>query len=112
MTISASKLERPHPPLARDPMGNLLALPDGTAAWRICRETTGRPCEIKGPDKQPFRFPLDITSDELADMCGVGVYRVYALDELGKQLGHVATLDLTPGVRELRNASAESPMLL
>jgi hypothetical protein len=113
MTISAaSKLERPHPPLARDPMGNLLSVPDGTAAWRICRETAGRPSEIKGPDKQPFRFPLDTTSEELVDMCGPGVYRVYALDELAKQLGHVATWDLTPGVRELRNAAAESPLLL
>ena len=110
MTIStASKLERPHPPLARDPMGNLLATPDGTAAWRICRETAGRPYEIKGPDKQAFRFPLDTTSDELAEMCGIGVYRVYALDEVGKQLGFVATWDLTPGGRELRNA-ADAPL--
>ena len=90
-------------------MGNLLAMPDGTAAWRICRETAGRPYEIKGPDKQAFRFPLDTTSDELAEMCGVGVYRVYALDELGKQLGFVSTWDLTPGGRELRNA-ADSPL--
>jgi hypothetical protein len=113
MTISAaSKLERPHPPLARDPMGNLLAIPDGTAAWRICRETAGRPGEIKGPDKQPLRFPIDTTSDELVEMCGPGVYRVYALDELGKQLAHVTTWDLTPGVRELRNATAESSLLL
>jgi hypothetical protein len=113
MTISAaSKLERPHPPLARDPMGNLLAIPDGTAAWRICRETAGRPGEIKGPDQQPFRFPLDTTSDELVDMCGPGVYRVYALDELGKQLGRVSTWDLAPGVRELRNGAAESSVML
>jgi hypothetical protein len=111
-TSAANKLERPHPPLARDPMGNLLSIPDGTAAWRICRETAGRPSELKGPDKQPFRFPLDTTSDELVDMCGPGVYRVYALDEIGKQLGHVASCDLTPGVRELRNATAEPSLLL
>ena len=88
-------------------MGNLLAIPDGTAAWRICRETARRPGEIKGPDKQPLRFPIDTTSDELVEMCGPGVYRIYALDELGKQLGHVSTWDLTPGPRELRNATAE-----
>jgi hypothetical protein len=112
MTISAAgKLEPPHPPLARDAMGNLLPLPDGIAAWRICRETTGRPNEIKGPDKQPFRFPLDTTSEELAEMCGCGVYRVYALDELGKQLVHVSTWDLTSGARELRNAIVESPLV-
>jgi hypothetical protein len=61
---------------------NLLEVPDGIAAWRICRETAGRPCEIKGPDKQAFRFPLDTTSDELVAMCGPGVYRVYGLDEV------------------------------
>jgi hypothetical protein len=112
MTINAaSKVERPHPPLARDGMGNLLPIPGGTAAWRICRETAGRPGEIKGPDKQPFRFPLDTTSDELVEMCGLGVYRIYALDELGKQLDHVSTLDLNQGARELRNANAESTSL-
>jgi hypothetical protein len=113
MSISAAnKLERPHPPLARDAMGNLLPLPNATAAWRICRETAGRPGEIKGPDKQPFRFPLDTTSDELAEMCGPGVYRIYALDDLGKHLAHVSTWDLTPGAREPRNATPESPLLL
>jgi hypothetical protein len=112
MPISAaSKLEGPHPPLARDAMGNLLAMPDGTAAWRICRETAGRPGEIKGPDRQAFRFPLDTTSDELADMCGPGVYRVYALDEVGKQLGYVSTWDLTSGGRELRNGTVDTQML-
>ena len=111
MISPASKLERPHPPLARDSMGNLVAMPDGTAAWRICRETAGRPCEIKGPDKQAFRFPLDTTTDDLADTCGPGVYRVYALDELGKQLGYVSAWDLTPGGRELRNAAVDlSPL--
>jgi hypothetical protein len=112
MTISAAgKLERPHPPLARDAMGNLLPIPDGAAAWRICRETAGRPSEIKGPDKQPFRFPLDTTIDELVEMCGCGVYRVYALDALGKQLVHVSTLELTSNARELRNASVEAPLM-
>ncbi|MBV8756032.1 MAG: hypothetical protein JO257_02080, partial [Deltaproteobacteria bacterium] len=80
---TAPKLELQHPPLARDAHGNLLAIPDGTAAWRICRETTGRPREIRGPDQQPFRFPLETTGDELVEMCGPGVYRVYALDEVG-----------------------------
>ena len=93
-------------------MGNLVAIPDGTAAWRICRETSGRPSEIKGPDQQPFRFPLETTSDELAEMCGPGVYRVYALDELGEQLGHVSTWDLTPGVREPRNGAANSSVVV
>ena len=79
---TAPKTERPHPPLARDYLGNLLALPVGTAAWRICRETTGRPSELKGPDKQVIRFPLDTTSDDLVELCGPGTYRVYALVDL------------------------------
>ena len=100
-TQTAPKFEAQHPPLARDALGNLLAIPDGTCAWRILRETTGRPREIRGPDKQPFRFPLDTTGDELVEMCGSGVYRVYALDEVGAQLAeeHIARWDLTPGTR-------------
>ena len=106
---TAPKLETQHPPLAHDAHGNLLAIPDGTAAWRICRETTGRPREIRGPDQQPFRFPLETTGEQLVEMCGSGVYRVYALDEVGSQLveEHVARWDLTPGSRELRNAGSD-----
>lgn len=112
-TQTAPKFEAQHPPLARDALGNLLAIPDGTCAWRILRETTGRPREIRGPDKQQFRFPLDTTADELVEMCGSGVYRVYALDELGGQLAEdqVARWDLAPGARELRNGAPDVPML-
>ena len=114
-TNPASKIEPPHPPLARDPFGNLLAIPDGTSAWRISRETTGRPREIRGPDKQPVRFPLAITTDELVDLCGSGVYRVFALDAVGAQLSeeHVAKWDLTPTAREFRNVGAlDAPSLV
>jgi hypothetical protein len=108
-THTAAELEPPHPPLARDHHGNLLALPDGTSAWRICRQTTGRPREIFGHDKQPIRFPLEITCDELVAMCGRDSYRVYALDDFGKQLDYVTTWDLTGETRELRNATSASP---
>lgn len=110
-THPVAKLEPPHPPLARDAHGNLLALPDGTSAWRICRQTTGRPREIFGHDKQPIRFPLEISCDELVAMCGRDSYRVYALDDFGKQLDYVTTLDLTGETRELRNANSAEPML-
>nr|HEX4318162.1 hypothetical protein [Kofleriaceae bacterium] len=113
MTIHAApKLDPQHPPLARDASGNLLALPDGACAWRVCRETTGRPREIRGPDKQPLRFPLETTSDDLVEMCGSGVYRLYALDQVGAQLAedHVAKWDLTPGAREHRNGTADAPL--
>ena len=106
---AASEIE--HPPLACDSLGNLLAFPDGTASWRICRHTAGRPREICGPDKLPVRFPLTTTMDELVDLCGPDVYRVYALDELGEDLGHVTTVSAERD-RELRNAAAvdESPL--
>ena len=110
MTNTAAKLDPPHPPLARDNYGHLVAVPDGTTAWRICRQTTGRPREILGHDKQPIRFPLETTCDELVAMCGRDVYRVYALDEVGKQLDYVTTLDLTNEVREIRNAASVEPM--
>jgi hypothetical protein len=109
---AAPKLET-HPPLARDAAGNLVAIPEGTAAWRLCRETAGRPREVRGPDKQPVRFPLYASSDDIADLCGPGVYRVYALDALGEQLAdeHIAKWDLTFG-REPRNAAADPMVVL
>ena len=94
-----------HPPLARDALGNLLPVPDGTAAWRICRQTTGRPRALIGPDGAAMRFPLTTTAAELVDLCGPGAYRIYALDEMGEQLEHVNTLDLTRGQRNASNAN-------
>jgi hypothetical protein len=106
---AASEIE--HPPLACDSLGNLLALPSGTAAWRICRHTAGRPREISGLDKLPVRFPLTTTIDELVDLCGPDIYRVYALDDVGKDLGHVTTIDAERD-RGLRNAAdVEAPLL-
>ena len=104
-----SKLTAPHevdhPPLARDPSGNLLALPDGTAAWRIARETGGRLFEIRGADKAWARIPIDAAPEHVAEQWGPGVYRVYALDAVGASLHkeHVARWDL-------RNAGSESYM--
>lgn len=110
-TATASKIET-HPPLARDASGNLLPIPDGTCSWRICRETAGRPREVRGPDRNAVRFPLQTSSDDLVELCGAGVYRVYALGQLGELLAeeHVAKWDLSTPVRELRNASVD-PMI-
>jgi hypothetical protein len=91
-----------HPPLARDAQGHLLPLPEGTCAWRICRHTKGRPRVINGPDKQPARFPLDTTAEELADACGADTYRLYAIDDVGTVIDYVTTLETG---RELRNAN-------
>ena len=82
-----------HPPLAHDQQGNLLPVPDGTSAWRVCRHTGGRPRVVSGPDGQPLRLPLQITRDDLAEMCGADTYRVYGIDELGNVLGHVTTVE-------------------
>jgi hypothetical protein len=91
-----------YPPLARDAQGHHLPIPDGTCAWRICRHTKGRPRVINGPDKQPARFPLDTTAEELADACGADSYRVYALDDVGNVIDYVTTVETS---RELRNAA-------
>jgi hypothetical protein len=110
-TNTTPKPEPQHPPLARDAQGNLVSVPEGTAAWRICRQTTGRPKEIVGPDKRALRLPLETTPEELADLCGADVYRVYALDEMGKVLDYVAAVDVTRDTRELRNAAPDAMLL-
>lgn len=91
-----------HPPLARDSQGHLVSLPEGTCAWRICRHTKGRPRVINGPDKQPARFPLDTTAEELLDTCGADTYRIYAIDDVGTVIDYVTTIETG---RELRNAN-------
>ncbi len=101
--------ETPHPPLARDVNGNLLPVPSGTAAWRICRHTEGRPKIIKGPDRQPARFALDTTLEDVVDACGPDRYHVYALDAVGEVIVHVTTLDA--GL-EPRNAAEPAITLL
>jgi hypothetical protein len=106
-STAAQQIE--HPPLARDAQGNLLAIPDGTRAWRISRHTKGRPRIVNGPDKQPARFPLDTTLEDLADACGADAYRVYAIDEVGTVIDYVTTVEVG---RELRNASEPEVMLM
>ena len=81
-----------HPPLAHDAQGCKLALPDGTSHWRILRHTGGRPKPLPGPDSQPARFGLEMTHEDLLELCGPGKYRIEALDEFGNLLACVATL--------------------
>lgn len=81
-----------HPPLACDALGNMISIPEGTAAWRICRHTAGRPRALTGPDGAAMRFPLSTTASELVDLCGPDTYRVYAVDELGEVLDFITTL--------------------
>lgn len=81
-----------HPPLAHDAQGCKLALPDGTTHWRILRHTGGRPKPLPGPDSQPARFGLEMTHEDLLELCGPGKYRVEAIDEFGNLLACVATM--------------------
>jgi len=92
VSTAEAEAENVHPPLARDALGHLLALPEGTASWRICRHTAGRPRALTGPDGTAMRFPLSMTAAELVDLCGPDTYRVYALDELGEVLDFVTTI--------------------
>jgi hypothetical protein len=77
-----------HPPLAYDAQGCKLAVPNGTSHWRILRFTAGR------PKVMPGRFDLELTSEQLLEMCGPGRYRIEALDEYGRSLAEVATVNV------------------
>lgn len=114
-THAQPKLEPSHPPLARDAAGNLLPFPSGTSSFAVGRETGGRPGGVRGPDKQLLRFPVETTPEDILDLCGPGLYRVYALDAVGKQLGTeaVSRWDLRHSSSvDLRNAAIEVPSAL
>ena len=89
MTIQNSSppsLINHHPPLAHDSQGCKVAVPNGTTHWRVQRFTGGRPKSLPG------RFELDLTPEQLLDLCGPGHYRIEALDEYGKPLAEVAKI--------------------
>ncbi|HTR54295.1 MAG TPA: hypothetical protein VMJ10_26565 [Kofleriaceae bacterium] len=91
MTIqnSSTPLSSPqHPPLAHDAQGCKVAVPPGTAHWRIQRFTGGRPKTLLG------RFDLELTHDQLLETFGPGKYRIEALDEFGRPLGEIATVQV------------------
>ena len=82
-----------HPALARDAQGNPIPMPDGTAAWLLKRDTGGRPRTIiASNDRQPARFQLDTTPDDIEAMFGPGTYRVYAITDLGEMIDYVTTV--------------------
>lgn len=83
-----------HPPLARDGSGNPQSIPEGAVGWCLKRETGGRPKMIVGADRQPARFPLDLTADDIEEMVGAGTYRVYAIDADGEVLDYVTTVSV------------------
>lgn len=70
----------------------MIAVPEATTHWRILRHTGGRPKPIPGQDMQPARFGLEMTADDLLEMCGPGTYRIEALDQYGNRLELVTTV--------------------
>lgn len=98
-----------HPPLARDAQGNLLALPENTAGFRIRRHTGGRPKTILAPDRSPVRLPLDTTPEDVGEMFGAGTYRLDAIDEIGQPLDYLTTLVIGTEVGDTPSSSDAPP---
>lgn len=77
----------------------MIAVPEGTSHWRILRHTGGRPKPIPGHDMQPARFGLDMTHEDLLEVCGPGNYRIEALDQYGNRLELVTTVTVGEDTR-------------
>lgn len=68
-------------PLARDAAGSAIGLPEGTAAWRVRRNTRGRPGNIVGSNGKLVTVPLGFSKDELFDLLGYGSYRLDPIND-------------------------------
>ena len=92
----------PHPtsPLANDQDGNPIRLPEDAVAWRVRRKTGGRPRHQLEGNKQPMRFPLSYTMNDIEDILPCGGYCLDLVDARDK------FLDLTIAIKvgEPRNA--------
>jgi hypothetical protein len=71
-------------PLARDPEGNPIELPQGTVGWRVRRQTGGRPRLVLDSRKVPMTFPLDYTIADAEDILPPGNYLLDGIDERGE----------------------------
>jgi hypothetical protein len=91
-------------PLARDEDGSAIELPSGATAWRVRRQTGGRPRIVLGVDKQPMQVPLGYTIVDLEDILAPGAYRLDVVDAKGEPLG----LTIAISIGQLRNAD-DSP---
>lgn len=82
-------------PMAHDIHGTPISVPPGAVAWRVRRQTAGRPGLVLGLDGGPLTVPLISTPDELRMAgCGPGTYRLDAVDDAGRPLGAVAFTQL------------------
>jgi len=67
-------------PLAVEPDGHAVELPEDAAGWRVRRKTGGRPSIVIGQDGQPAVLPLNATAADLAQF-GPGRYRLDPVTE-------------------------------
>src|SRR5580698_100633 len=88
-------------PLARDVDGNPFELPQHASAWRIRRQTGGRPRIVLGADKQPMLVPLGFTIVDLEDILAPGSYRLDIVDGKGEP---IPDLTVPVSINQLRNA--------
>ena len=82
--------------------------------WVGCHSRDATSCAFEALNSTITSWgPPETTCDELVDLCGAGVYRVYALDAIGTQIAdeQIAKWDLTPSARDLRNRALEAPLL-
>lgn len=91
-------------PLARDPDGRPIPLPDGAAAWRIRRHTGGRPKLHLDASKQPMLFPLHYNISDAEEILPPGTYRLDLIDAKGDALE--ITVAITIGATRNANESA------
>src|SRR5688572_1942436 len=92
-------------PLARDPEGNLIQLPDGAVGWRVRRQTGGRPRLHLDAKKQPIVLALEYTIADVEDILPPGNYLLDAVDKVGDALGVTVAVSLG----QLRNAESIEP---
>jgi hypothetical protein len=95
----------PDAPLARDPEGNRILLPETAAGWRIRRHTGGRPRLLLDSAKQPMVFPLHYTAADAEDILPPGNYRLDVIDKDGSPLDVTVPL----AIHAHRNADPGEP---
>jgi hypothetical protein len=90
-------------PLAVDPNGHPIELPENATAWRVRRKTGGRPRIVLGVDKQPVQLPLSYSLVDLEDILAPAEYLLDIVDGKGEAVGITIAVSLT----SLRNADGQ-----
>lgn len=101
-------------PLAREPDGTPIPLPDGASAWRVRRHTGGRPRLLLDAQKQPMKLPLSYHEGDLEEILPPGTYRLVLVDQRGEPLGPTVQISighLRNGADEGEEGEEEGPAL-